>query len=149
MVNMLYAVVGAVFMVAMALFAFLKGDAAERNGAGAYLLAWFASVIVQQNAPQADQAPLGVFVIDVILLIVFAALAWKSKRSWPIWAGAVQLLTVMSHILLMTNVRIPTTSLFTVMNLNGYLIIICIGVGTFWVWQERKAAAEYEQRIAR
>ena len=34
----------------------------------------------------------------------------------------------------------PTTSLYTVMNLNGYLIIACLMVGTFWAWQERRAA---------
>ena len=45
--NMLYAMVGAVFMVGMGVFAFLKGDNPERIGAGAYLMAWFASVLTQ------------------------------------------------------------------------------------------------------
>lgn len=39
MLNIAYAVVGAVFMVGMAVFAFLKGGQAERLGAGSYLFA--------------------------------------------------------------------------------------------------------------
>lgn len=140
MVNMLYAVIGAVFMLAMALFAFTKGDQPEKNGAGAYLFAWFASLLVQENGPRIGDAPIGVFIIDIILLGVFAALAWRSRRSWPIWAAAIQLVTVMSHILIMTNAHIAPTALYTVMNLNGYLIIGCLIVGTFWAWQNRKAA---------
>ena len=79
MVNMMYAVIGAVFMVTMALFALLKGGNTEKAGASAYLMAWFASLVVQQESPRADQAPQGVFFIDLILLAGsmagFAALA--------------------------------------------------------------------------
>ncbi|MDQ1152989.1 hypothetical protein [Brevundimonas sp. SORGH_AS_0993] len=138
--NMIYAVVGAVFMLAMAVFAFLKGDKSEKNGAGAYLLAWFASLVMQENGPVIHDAPIGVFLIDLIMLGVFAALAWRSKRSWPVWAAAIQLVTVMSHILILTNAHTSRTSLYTVMNLNGYLIIACLAVGVFWAWQNRKAA---------
>ncbi|KAK0341803.1 hypothetical protein LTR94_024920 [Friedmanniomyces endolithicus] len=141
---MLYAVIGAVFMIAMGLFAFLKGDKPEKNGAGVYLFAWFATIVAQQDAPPMDHAPIGVFLIDLGVLAAFAFLAWTSKRPWPLWASGVQLITVICHILLLTDASISVTSLFTVMNLNGYLIILCLVVGTFWAWQERKAAAEHE-----
>ncbi len=49
MINMAYAVVGAIFMVSMGLFAFLKGGAREKMGAGAYLFAWFSSLIAQES----------------------------------------------------------------------------------------------------
>ena len=137
--NMLYAVVGAIFMLAMGMFAFLKGDNVERRGAGTYLLAWFASILVQRELG-ADALPVGVFLIDLAVLAVFVALAWRSRRTWPAWASGIQLLTVMSHILIIVDLRVPITSLYTVINLNGYLIIICIIVGTFWAWQERRAA---------
>ena len=107
-------------------------------------MAWFASLVVQQESPRADQAPQGVFFIDLILLAVFAVLALRSNRAWPVWAGAIQLLTVLCHLILLMNGRTPVSALFTIMNLNGYLIIICLTVGTFWVWQERKAATEHQ-----
>lgn len=137
--NMLYAVVGAVFMVGMGVFAFLKGDNPERIGAGAYLMAWFASVLTQ-GGMGASNIPYAMFALDVVVLTVFVGLAWKSRRTWPVWASGLQLLSVMSHILIMIDTRLPITSLYTVMNLNGYLIITCLIVGTFWAWQERRAA---------
>lgn len=137
--NMLYAMVGAVFMVGMGVFAFLKGDNPERIGAGAYLMAWFASVLTQ-GGMGASNIPYAMFALDVVVLTVFIGLAWKSRRTWPVWASGLQLLSVMSHILIMIDTRLPITSLYTVMNLNGYLIIACLMVGTFWAWQERRAA---------
>ncbi|MFN7129231.1 MAG: hypothetical protein ACK4OJ_09220 [Brevundimonas sp.] len=148
MVNMGYAVVGAIFMVGMALFAFLKGGTREKIGAGYLIFAWFASLLVQENSDFRG-LPIGMFLIDLFSLVFFAALAWRSPQSWPVWVTGLQLITVMGHIMILTTKTVPIASLYTVMNLVGYLIILCIGVGTFFVWQERKAAAEYEQRTAR
>ena len=139
MFNMLYAQVGAIGMIAMCCFAFLKGGGAERIGAGTYLLGWFASVLVQGDMGEGG-VPYGMFAIDIAILAVFVGLTWRSRRTWPAWAAGLQLLTVMSHILIMIDTRLPMASLYTVMNLISYLIIICIAVGTFWAWQERKAA---------
>jgi hypothetical protein len=80
------------------------------------------------------------FLIDLMTLVVFVALSWRYRRTWPVWAAGLQLMTVMSHLLIMTDARLPITSLYTVMNLVSYLIIGCIAVGTFWAWQERRAA---------
>lgn len=140
MLNMSYAILGAFFMVGMAGFAFLKGDNTEKHGASAYLLAWFVSIIVQQNTEIGAARPATLFAIDVALLMAFAAISWKSKRSWPVWATGLQLLTVMSHIILLLDTRLPIASLYTITNLSGYLIIGCIGWGTFWAWQNRRAA---------
>lgn len=139
MFNMLYAQIGAIAMIAMCVFAFLKGGDPERIGAGTYLLGWFASVLVQGGLGF-NAIPYGVFVIDLLILVVFVGLAWRCRRTWPVWASGLQLLAVMSHILIMIDARLPIASLYTVMNLVSYLIIICIAVGTFWAWQERKAA---------
>lgn len=142
MVNMVYAVVGAVFMVGMALFAFLKGDKPERIGAGAYLFAWFATIIMQENSGFRG-VPIGMFVIDVALLGAFVAIAWKYRGSWPVWASGLQLIVVMSHIMILTGQPVSVASLYTVMNFTGYLIIGCITMGTFWAWQDRKAATAH------
>lgn len=145
MVNMGYAVVGAIFMVGTVLFAFIKGGPRERAGAAYLLAAWFASLLVQENNGFRG-LPIGMFLIDAISLLVFAGLAWRAPQSWPVWVAGLQLITVMAHIMILTTKTIPIASLYTVMNLIGYLIILCIGVGTFWAWQERKAEAEFAPR---
>ena len=139
MLNLAYAVVGAVFMVGMALFAFLKGGPAERFGAGAYLFAWFASIILQENSGFRGM-PVGLFLIDVAALFVFVGLSWRYRQSWPVWVSGIQLITVMCHIMILTKQPVLLASLITVMNLNSYLIIGFMIVGTFFSWQDRHAA---------
>jgi len=41
----------------------------------------------------------------------------------------------------LTGQRVMVGSLYTVVNMIGYLIIGCIIIGTFYAWQERRAAA--------
>jgi len=142
MLNMLYAQIGAIFVVAVCLFALLKGDEPERLGAGSYLLLWFMTVFVQ-TGENATLINYGVLALDIVFLTLLCGLSWKFKRSWPIWASGLQLLSVMSHLMIMVDARLPSASLYTVLNLTGYGVLICIGVGTFWAWQERKAAAEH------
>ena len=124
-------------MVLIGLFAFLKGGEPEKIGAGAYLFAWFASVMVQSNAGLGVQWAM--FVIDVVMLAIFAAMVWKAPRSWPVWACALQLLTVTSHVMIMADLRTPISAFYTVVNMTGYGIMLAIAIGTFWAWQERRA----------
>ena len=139
MFDTLYAQIGAIFVVAVCGFAFLKGDDPERIAAGAYVLGWFASLLVQDDGIQ-FKVQWALFLIDLTMLVVLGALVWKARRVWPVWATALQLLTVMSHILGIVDVRPPMQSFMIVMNLVAYGVLVCLAVGTFWAWQERRAA---------
>ena len=126
-------------MVIVGLFALLKGGEPERIGAGAYIIGWFASLLLQTSgSPFGVQW--GVFVLDVVMLIIFSAMVWKAPRSWPVWACALQLLVVTSHVMVMLDLRTPISAFYTVVNMTGYGIMLAIAIGTFWAWQERKAA---------
>ena len=131
--------IGAGLTVLVVAFAFLKGDEPERIAGGAYVLAWFASLLVQGNGPSAG-TQWGLMGIDMIMLGVWVALAWKSRRSWPVWAGALQSLVVMSHFLTLVDIRPPQAAFVAVINLASTGILAVIAIGTFWAWQERRAA---------
>lgn len=139
MFDTLPAQIGAAIAVAVCLFAFLKGDEPERIGAGTYMLLYFASLLVQSDTDLWG-VQWGMFLIDLVMLGVFAGLAWRTHRAWPVWASALQLLVVMSHLVIVMDLRTPITSFYTVVNIAGLGIIVAIGVGTFWAWQERRAA---------
>ncbi|HRO33013.1 MAG TPA: hypothetical protein PLQ03_06330 [Brevundimonas sp.] len=139
MFDTLPAQIGAVFTVAVCLFAFLKGDEPERIGAGAYLLGWFASLLVQTDG-DLYAVQWAMFALDTVMLVILGALAWRSRRSWPIWACALQLLAVTSHIMAMIDLRPPIASFYTVLNIASYGILLALAIGTFWAWQERRAA---------
>jgi len=135
------ALVGAAFVVAVGLFAFIKGGQPEKIGAGAFLFGWFASLLAQ-TAGGYFGIQWGVFAIDVAMLLVFVAMVWKAPRSWPVWACALQLLVVTSHVMVMLNLRTPISAFYTVVNMTGYGIMLAIAIGTFWAWQERRAIGQ-------
>ena len=131
--------VGAGLTVLVVAFAFLKGDEPERIAGGAYVLAWFASLLVQGDGATPG-TQWGLMGIDITMLGVWVALAWKSRRSWPIWTAALQSLVVMSHILTLVDIRPPMSAFVAVVNLASVGILLVIAIGTFWAWQERRAA---------
>ena len=139
MVVTLTSQIGAVIAVAVVAFAFIKGDEPERLGAGAYVLGLFASLLVQDDG-QLYGTQWGLMAIDTVFFIVCAGIAWKSRRSWPVWVCALQSLTIMSHILTMVDLRPSNAAFIAVINLASFGVLVAITVGTFWAWQDRRAA---------
>jgi len=131
--------IGAGLTVLVVAFAFLKGDEPERIAAGSYVLAWFASLLVQGDGA-AHGTQWGLMGIDVIMIGVYVGLAWKSRRAWPVWATALQSLVVMSHVLTLVDIRPSMAAFVAVINLASLGILLVIAIGTFWAWQERRAA---------
>lgn len=86
-----------VLLVIIAGFALWRGGRPERLAVIALIVASLASPLVQNtsnfNAPQ-----WGIMIVDVLLFIAFAALAWLFGRSWIPWAAAFQLITVVTHV---------------------------------------------------
>jgi hypothetical protein len=135
----LWSQICAVLVVVVGVFAFLKGDEPERGGAGAFLLGWFASLLVQRDG-DAHSVQWGMFAIDALMLGVLGALIWKARRTWSVWACALQLLVVMSYVIVAFDLKTPIGSFYWVVNIAGYGILVAIAVGTFIAWQERRAA---------
>lgn len=135
----IYSQIGGVATVLVVCFAFLKGDEAERIAAGAFALVVLTGTIIQEEA--ANGGPRwGWMALDLVLLAVFIGIAWHSRRSWPVWAAAFQGLIVTGHLLIAANLRPPAYAFAAVNNLANYGLLIALAVGTFWAWQERKAA---------
>jgi hypothetical protein len=131
--------VGAALTVLVVAFAFLKGDEPERIAGGSYVILWFSSLLIQGDGASGG-TQWGLMAIDTIMLAVFSGLAWKSRRAWPVWAAAFQSLTVMSHILTLVDIRPPVSAFYAVINLASTGILSALAIGTFWAWQERRAA---------
>ena len=78
--------------------AFLKGGAPERTGAAiivvALVLEWVGRAFVP---PDFDSIYPVAVIIDVIATASFGALSLYARRAWPIWATALQILSLTSH----------------------------------------------------
>lgn len=139
MFDTVYAQIGTAISLGLVAFAFFKGDEPERVAAGAFALALLASLLLQ-NDSQLTGPHWGLMAVDTVLLGVYAALAWKSRRSWPVWASALQALIVMSHVLTVIDLRPPLAAFYAVINLANYGILLAIAIGTFGAWRDRRAA---------
>jgi len=121
-------------------FAFWKGDEPERLGAAAYAMV-FLGTLVTPNRGNLSIPQWSLMAMDIVLLVVFLGLALHSRRSWLVWASAFQALIVTGHVLVAANLRPPADAFATVINMSNYGLLIAMAVGTFWAWQERRAAA--------
>lgn len=140
MLDTLWSQIGLLPALLVGIFAFWKGGEAERLGMGAWILGWMAGMLLQQDGNLYQGFQFGLFVLDIVMLAVFAALTWRYRRSWPIWAGAFQLVILTSHIAFPLAKAASMTAFYTVLNVAGYGILAAIAVGTFWAWQDRRAA---------
>lgn len=139
MFETIYSQIGTAVTLLVVIFAFSKGDEPERIASAAFGLVVLVGIV---GAVQGSGSGLhwGQIALDVVLLAVFAGLAWHSRRAWLIWASAFQSLIVTSHILTLIGVRPPGNAFAAVNNMSNYGLLIALAVGTFWAWQERRAA---------
>lgn len=138
MFDTLYSQIGVAVGVVVVAFAFLKGDEPERVGAGAYALGSLAALLVQKDS-QLYGPQWGLMVVEAVVLAAYVGVAWKSRRSWPIWAGALQSVVVMSHVLTTTDVRPPIAAYYAVINLASYGILLVLALGVVQAWRDRRA----------
>ncbi|MBB4083458.1 hypothetical protein [Brevundimonas lenta] len=134
-----YSMIGAAVTLLVVAFAFIKGEEPERIGAGAFVFVFIASLLIQDESNPSNPQ-WGLMAVDTLLLVVYAGLAWKSGRSWPLWAAACQALIVMTHVLVLLDLSPTAIAFYVVTNLAGYGILVAIAIGTFWAWQDRRAA---------
>ena len=139
MLETIYSQVFAAVAVLVLAFAFLKGDEPERIAAGAYGLIILATLMVRDGG-SLSVPRWGVMAMDIVLLIVLIGLAWHTRRAWLVWAASFQAIIVTGHLLIAANLRPPSDAFATVNNMSNYGLLIAMAVGTFWAWQERRAA---------
>ena len=139
MFETIYSQVGIAVTVLVVAFAFLKGEEPERIAAAAFALVVVASMVAP-DAGGTDGPRWGPVGRDLLLLAVFVGLAWHFRRSWLFWASAFQSLIVTGHVLVLADLRPPRDAFVAVNNMGNYGLLVSLAVGTFWAWQDRRAA---------
>lgn len=140
MLDTLYSQIGVLPMLLVGILAFTKGDEPERLAMGGYLLGWLGSLLLQADNNFHSNFQPGLFALDIAITLMFGAIAWRYRRTWPIWAASLQLIIVMSHTVILFDLRPGMTAFYTVNNVASYGILVALGIGAFWAWQERRAA---------
>jgi hypothetical protein len=138
LLNLLLKNIGEIIFVIVCALAIIKGDRIERFGAGILLVAWAASTSAQLDVGLLN-TQYAVMAIDIIVLVILSVLAWKSERSWPMWAAAFQAIGVTVHIARAAGLRISGVPYIAAVNLSAYGVMAALLVGTIIAWRERDA----------
>jgi len=119
-------------LLAVCLYAFALGGGPERLGAAVYATACIASHFVFSAAPSKFQSvEIGVFIIDVVLFVAFAAIAVRANRFWPIWVSALLGLGVLAHLARWAGPDTIPWAYQLAMSIWSYPILAIIAIGTF------------------
>jgi hypothetical protein len=130
-----------VLLIGVTAYALVAGGAPERIGAAVYVAGTEAThlVLATHVGHRWLQVETGVFIVDVVTLLAFAALALRSDRFWPIWVSALLGLAVLGHLARWwMGGEIVWYAYAFVSTIWSYPILAIIALGT-WNHQRRRA----------
>jgi peptidoglycan/LPS O-acetylase OafA/YrhL len=139
MLDTLQAQVAVGFTLGVVAAAFLEGDEPERVGGAACALGLLASLLLQDRRLHGPSWQL--LAVNGVMLVAYAALAWRSRRSWPVWASGLQGLIVMTIVASAADARPPPSAFHAVIDAAGYAILLTLALGVAGARRERRAAS--------
>jgi hypothetical protein len=137
--------VGLTLLVLVCGSAFWKGGREEQVAAGAVLLSVVATVVLRD--PRWIGLQWGAFGADVLLLLALGAVALRTRRYWPLFAAAFQLLCVLIHVARLIDPGVRGWAYATGQVIFTQWVLITIGVGVWNTWRGRAQAETIEAPI--
>ena len=130
------AIFGAAFLALTCLTAFVFGSWRERAGAGLYLAAY---IIANALNVLSHFQGLSHTVTDILCLIGFVILCWKSPHPWPLWAAGCQLASTMAGVCGLLDVEVSPWAYMTLLIVSAYGVLLALCAGTFAAIRRRKS----------
>ena len=120
-----------VLLVACCFYAFTRGAAPERIGMAVYATGSVLTFVAVSAPPiRFHGVEVGVFFIDVCVLISLIVVALRANRFWPIWVSALQGLGVLGSLAMMLHPRVIPWAYAVVLSIWSYPILALIALGT-------------------
>jgi hypothetical protein len=124
---------------ACGLYVLLRGGAPEKVGTAILAIGSVLSVAAVSNPTSRFGAvEVGVFLVDIITLLAFLALALRAERYWPLCVAALQAIGTAGHAAKLLDPGVIRSAYAIVLSLWGYLMLLLIAFGT-WNHQRRLA----------
>lgn len=122
-------------------YALFRGGAPERTVAAAMLAAVMADLTLHsQFSTLFSRLDISVFVIDLVLLAIFAAVALNAERFWPIWLTAIQAVATLMHVARALRLEILAEAYGALVAFWAYPMVALLAIGT---WRHRKRLKQY------
>lgn len=132
-----------ILLIAVVIYAFLRGGRDERVVGMLCLLGFvLTTAVISPIASRFDNIETGVFVIDLVLLVGFVAVALGSDRFWPLWVSGLQMTTMVGHLLKGMDAPLIPKAYAAAINLWSYPILLILAFGTWrcYLYRERGGA---------
>lgn len=125
-------------LVAVVAYAFLHGRADERLAAAICIIATIATrLVLSPLTSRYSGIEQGVFVVDLLTLAGFTAIALRTDRFWPLWVAGLQLTTMVAHLLKAVHIDLFPHAYAAAARFWVYPIFLIIIVGTWRSHQRR------------
>jgi hypothetical protein len=119
-------------LISVAAYAFLRGHSEERLAAAICVFATIATRLMLSPTPERyTGVEVGVFLVDLLTLAGFVAIALRTDRFWPLWVAGLQLTTLLAHILKVIDVGLLPHAYAAAGRFWVYPIFLIIVVGTW------------------
>ncbi|MDB5492819.1 MAG: hypothetical protein JWP86_156 [Phenylobacterium sp.] len=116
-----------------------KGGWSERLVAIGFLAAWLVTPVLRRGGWEGP-AWTGLAVDGLFLaLLVFVAL--RTRRWWPLFATAFELLSVLSHIARLVDPGVRAWAYATADAIWTYFLLTALALGTYNRWRDRRQLA--------
>jgi hypothetical protein len=117
-------------LVGGCVFALIKGGRTERAAVGIIVAGVLLSQVASKlgNHWQGFEGP--VMAVDAVMFVAFVALAKSSRKFWPIWAAAAQLIGTTTHLVVLFEPSIPLAVYASTQPFWAVPVIVAMVVGT-------------------
>lgn len=97
-------------MWSLCIYAFRRGGWEEKLTIAGFIVAAYLSVLVAgPNETSFQQVEVQIAYVDLGLFIVMQIVAFRSKKYWPLWAGALQGMMLLTHFAPLMPNMLPST----------------------------------------
>lgn len=129
---MLNPIVYHLILITVAGYAFLRGKEDERLAAAICIFATIATrLVLSPLTSRYSDIEVGVFLVDLLALAGFTAIALRTDRFWPLWVAGLQLTTIVAHLLKAIQFDLVPHAYAAAARFWVYPIFLIIVIGTW------------------
>lgn len=125
-------------LVAALIYVSVYGQAAERACIIAATIASIATALAANSEATWYRPEIGIFLVDLLTLAAFIAVMAKSRKFWPLWITALQIVAVMTHVARYLKPLTAPLAYAVAEQLWAYIVILILIMS---VWMKRSALA--------
>lgn len=139
---MLLYILATIFQYGTILAALTVGGREERIVGAALLVNTVGSILTVRSAWAEPEYV--VLALDVALLLLLVLIAMKTRRWWPLWCAAFELLIVVTHVAIMVDPTVRARSYATGSIIWSNVVLATLAVATWGASQRKRSRSSPE-----